>query len=104
MDSYVYVIASSPEGPVKVGCSKHPDKRLKQLQTGHSEVLELAYTTAVPAAQVRLMERVIHETNRHRKVHGEWFDLTVENAILEVRCAVMQYGDELETTMRNRTF
>lgn len=96
MESYVYVIASDPAGPVKIGFSKHPEKRLAQLQTGHSETLRLYYFHAMPAECVKLMEKAVHATNRHRKVKGEWFKLSVEDAILEVRHAVIRYSDNLE--------
>lgn len=96
MLSYVYVIASDPAGPVKIGFSKHPEKRVTQLQTGHSETLRLYYYHSLPAESVKLMEKAVHATNRHRKVKGEWFNLSVEDAILEVRHAVIRYADNLE--------
>lgn len=96
MNSYVYVIASDPAGPVKLGSSKHPEKRVKQLQTGHSEQLRLYYFHSIPAENVKLMEKAVHEVNRHNRIKGEWYNLSVEDAILEVRHAVIRYSENLE--------
>ncbi|RYE93391.1 MAG: GIY-YIG nuclease family protein [Oxalobacteraceae bacterium] len=91
--SFIYVIAASPEGPCKVGLSKHPDKRLRQLQTGHPVRLTLHHTLAVDVQKVALLERIIHKTIGYRKTHGEWFDMSVEDAIGEVEFAMIRYGD-----------
>lgn len=96
MDSYVYVIAADAAGAVKIGFSKHPEKRLKQLQTGHSGELRLYYHHPLPVENVKLIERAIHDLNRHKRVKGEWFDMSVEDAILEVKHAVIRYSEHIE--------
>jgi hypothetical protein len=95
VESYVYILAASAHGPVKIGFSKHPELRLRQLQTGHAEALTLYHKE--PISQPRLLEKAIHAANRHRRVNGEWFDLTVEEGVLEVRHAVIRYSDEIDT-------
>ena len=40
---YIYVIKNN-DNYVKIGVSKHPIKRLKQLQTGNQSKLELLFT------------------------------------------------------------
>lgn len=95
MISYIYVIAARPEGPCKIGLSVTPEKRLRKLQTGHPERLHLFHQMQVDTPKVALLERIIHKTVRYRRAHGEWFTLSVEDAIGEVEFALIRYGDEV---------
>ena len=70
-DDALYFIQSSKTGMIKVGRSKNPDKRLKQLQTGNSNTLRLIASFD----GLGWMERTVHnrlERWRTRQ-NGEWF-------------------------------
>jgi hypothetical protein len=95
-DKFVYVIAAQ-DGPVKIGFSAHPEKRLKELQTGHAEPLFLHHTEPVAADKAYLIEQLIHADNRHRRLRGEWFRLNVEDAVAEIQFAVIRYSENLPT-------
>jgi hypothetical protein len=82
--SFLYIIAASPEGPVKLGFSADPRKRLKQLQTGSVHVLALHHTEEVDDSRVKIAERALHKLLGHRRLKGEWFSLSVEEAVFEV--------------------
>jgi hypothetical protein len=86
---YIYVIASSTNGPSKIGISEKPSKRLKQLQTGHAEKLFLYHSEAVENA--RLYEGLFHKNLNHKRTHGEWFDLNVEDAIAHIQFTLIEY-------------
>jgi hypothetical protein len=88
---FLYVISASEEGPVKLGISIHPEKRLKQLQTGHAQKLRLFHTEAVNKSNGRLFEGLLHKDINHLRTHGEWFDLNVENAIGHLRFTLIEY-------------
>lgn len=94
MESFVYVIAPSPEGPVKIGFSADPHRRLRQLQTGYPGVLTLHHFQPFCEDRAPLMEKIIHQTIAFKRKKGEWFDLTVEEAVSEVDFALIRYGDE----------
>ncbi len=89
METYLYVIAESYEGPVKIGYSAQPEKRLKQLQTGASTKLNLCYQQSVKNNEAKRIERMIHKTLGYKRSHGEWFNLSVEEAIIEVQFGLM---------------
>lgn len=79
-DHWVYVIADVSSGkftgPVKVGISGNPTKRLKQIQTSCPFKVEIAYLFACPARDIaETIERSFHDTQRHHLSHGEWFKL-----------------------------
>lgn len=70
-DMYVYAIRESESGRVKVGISRNPETRLKQLQTGNSQHLELvAYRKAENRYQD---EAATHQLLGDCHVRGEWF-------------------------------
>ncbi len=104
---YIYVICEQTEAvtPVKIGFSANPEKRLRQLQTGHATPLTLFHQEEVPAQNVRALERAIHQELRHRKSRGEWFNLTPEDAVCEIKHALIRYGDidDLAGRLRSRT-
>lgn len=82
--SFLYVIAASEIGPVKLGLSIQPEKRVRQLQTGSALPLKIFHTEEIDDALVKAAESALHRLLSHRRLKGEWFDLTVEQAISEV--------------------
>ena len=93
--TFLYVICEQveTETPVKIGFSVEPEKRVKQLQTGHSKPLVLFYKEAVLPDKVRALERIIHKTLARYKTSGEWFSLLPDEAVAEIRHAIIRYGD-----------
>jgi hypothetical protein len=101
----MYVIAphnNSTTGPVKLGISVDPERRLTQLQTGHHERLRLFHTEPVPSDRARLYERLLHRDVGHKRSHGEWFHLNVEDAIAQITFTLIQYDlvDNLSEKVR----
>lgn len=73
-DSYVYFIKAEGLNRVKIGISKNPEERLKQLQIGSPFKLSLIATTP---GNIEL-ERSLHNKFSHIICDGEWFHLTME--------------------------
>lgn len=70
-DMYVYAIKNTSTGNIKLGISKNPEQRLKQLQTGCDGKLELvAYRKADNGYSDELQ---LHTENEQHAIHGEWF-------------------------------
>lgn len=88
--SYIYIIGSN-SSPYKIGFSKEPQKRLKSLQTGHPFKLSLLYTKEVSDQEVKNIEKQIHRVIGYKKSNGEWFNISLEEAISEVNFAVIRY-------------
>lgn len=66
-DNYVYLIDGG--WAVKIGVAKDPAKRLRLLQTGSAEQLQLV--AAIPGTAE--LERELHELFSGDRVRGEWF-------------------------------
>jgi predicted GIY-YIG superfamily endonuclease len=94
METFVYIIAASPDGPVKIGYSKQPETRLKQLQTGHSEELHLYHTLSFERERAKLIERMMHKTLSLSRRTGEWFAIKVEDAMAELEFARIRYEED----------
>lgn len=78
-DMYVYAIREKESGNIKLGISRDPQKRMKQLQIGNSQELELV---ALRKADNRFKdERKLHLENNDSHIHGEWFSPEAVNAI-----------------------
>jgi hypothetical protein len=68
---FVYYIMEVDTGNVKIGVSKNPESRLKQLQTGNSSRLELIKTEQYQDAHAE--EKRLHFANSDKHIQGEWF-------------------------------
>lgn len=73
MSSFVYVIRNTKSKAVKIGKANNPVKRLKTLQTGSLDKLEIAYimSTNNPFK----VEKVLHNIFGAFRKGGEWFEL-----------------------------
>ena len=77
--SYVYLIQNTVTGAVKIGSSKHPQKRLKQLQTGNSDKLKIIHLIKCERIPVIKVERQIQKWFRCQRLQGEWRKLSQED-------------------------
>lgn len=71
--SKVYFIGTELRvgGKIKVGVSRHPERRLRQLQTAHPEPLQIFAT--VPGDKND--EQKYHRRWSRRRLNGEWFTI-----------------------------
>ncbi len=71
-DLFVYAIREQDTGHLKLGISKDPEERLRQLQIANSSRLEIV---AIRPAPNRFSdEAAIHKLVGQYHIHGEWFD------------------------------
>jgi hypothetical protein len=74
-DVYVYTIKEVDSGNIKIGISKDPYQRLKQLQIGNSSKLLLV--TQYKADNRYKDEKIEHVKNKVYNIHSEWFKSNV---------------------------
>ena len=80
-DLYVYAIRNTTTGNIKLGISRDPHERVKQLQTGNDCKLELV---AYKRAENRFEDEVsIHRHASPYHIHGEWFDEGVNKMLIK---------------------
>lgn len=66
-EKIVYFIQQGEYGPVKIGSTKNPKKRLYLLQYGNPDPLFLRATL------LNVAEKSLHERFGHLLIRGEWF-------------------------------
>ncbi len=66
----LYIIQSDKSGMIKIGRSKDPNKRLKQLQTGNPNKLKLIASFK----DMGWREKLLHERLSEWSEQGEWFN------------------------------
>lgn len=91
--SYIYVIGTD-KPPFKVGISKNPERRLKNLQTGFPHKLKLHIKKPTEVTKVRQLETIIHRNIDNFKTNGEWFDIELATLLLEIDFALIRYEDD----------
>ncbi len=76
---FVYLISNNLN-QYKIGISKNPKRRIKELQTGNDNNLMLInqYKSEKYYKQI---ETALHNTYKYCNVLNEWFELTNEQAI-----------------------
>ena len=79
-DQFVYIIKNPFTNFIKIGISKHVDKRVKELETGAGCELELVYTSML-CTNSREIESELHKRYKHLNKFKEWFSI---NNIQEV--------------------
>ena len=76
---YIYLIQSQEDGYYKIGVSKHPNKRIKQLNTGNSSELKLIESYKTDLAHQ--IERALQRRFSHMRKEGEWFEMSVNEEV-----------------------
>lgn len=86
---YIYLVKCGEY--FKIGIAADPAARLRGLQTGSAEPLELM--RAVECVDARNAEAFLHHEFRKKKHRGEWFKLASEDILkFDRRCAVAQHN------------
>lgn len=77
--SYVYIIEAEGQGLYKIGRSKDPDRRLRELQA--SSAFPLIPRATAHCQRPLLVERSLHRCFADCRQHGEWFKLRAGDAV-----------------------
>jgi len=71
----VYFARTKSSGAVKIGVSKEPEQRVKELQTGNPMEIEVILTTTPPEGHTALeWEQGLQKLCQSYKMNGEWFE------------------------------
>lgn len=92
-EKFVYVIKSEDD-QIKLGLSGDPKARRQNLQTGSPFPLALFHIEPCSPSQVRTVEKLAKKMLYDRRINGEWFNCTAEQAIEVVRQAAKNTNDK----------
>lgn len=91
----IYLISDGDK--YKIGISKNPYKRLKQLQTGHPKTLKLIkifHFKSHDKLTERIMEKRIHYLLRQfrTRYNGEWFYFRDYSQLIEIITEILNHS------------
>lgn len=88
----VYVMEAPPL--VKVGITKEPRGRVKQLQTGNGQIVRMYWYRWMDGADARKLELEFHREHKGGvgHAHGEWYYLSPAGAVDRVTQKIRQLG------------
>jgi len=89
----MFIYAIGTEDKQKIGVAGDPNHRLSALQTGNPEKLTIHQVIEVDDDMVFKFEKYIHKENNHKRLHGEWFEMS----IVEVTSLMTYYDIMMET-------
>lgn len=91
MTTYLYAIGH-PNGPVKIGISHSPERRLSEFQTACPFPISVLHAEPCESRQVAFSDEAFaHRFFSEHRLWGEWFDVTGNMAIDCVKATVV-YG------------
>jgi len=79
---FIYLLKSEENGYYKIGKSVNPDKRIKTLQTGNPEKIDLIFKVKILNKFSNRIESALHSQYSYLNKNGEWFDLSLEDELL----------------------
>src|SRR4051794_20111529 len=86
----IYVMRSSA-GPVKIGIASNVGKRLLSIKTGCPFEVQLAHKKEHETASQ--VESLAHSLLSEKRMNGEWFDCSVEDAVIAIEQAIEMLAD-----------
>jgi len=97
MSEYVYIIMNTGFTNIcKIGISKNPKQRLRNLQTGNSNKLKLIFILLVNKnIKSSAVELVIHNYFKEKNlwIQGEWFEFQNEDQIVKLAETMLTVGE-----------
>ena len=96
-EAWLYIVRSG-EYFIKIGIAGDVDKRIKALQIGNPELLQLWAAFKSTRSFVKELEEYMHEELESWKVHGEWFEL--EDEPIEILRDIVEVNKEFISDVR----
>jgi Meiotically Up-regulated Gene 113 (MUG113) protein len=93
----VYFVIDRSSSQIKIGRSEHVRRRVRTLQTGNPNPLELMGW--IPSEDDTSMERTLHNRYDAKRGNGEWFSITQDEVLRELKRAygfIPKKGDTFE--------
>lgn len=84
---HIYIFENTLFPIVKIGMSDNPAKRLTTIESASGFPLKLAYEST-PVIRPGIVEALIHKKLKEYRQKGEWFTLSVAEAIKEIELII----------------
>lgn len=92
----IYAFCSRPEGPVKIGISRDPEKRRHYVARPEKHArLKCFYRQPLTTAAARRAEQLAHTILADNRIGGEWFSVSAETARSAILDAISRLPEYL---------
>tara|TARA_B100002019_G_scaffold291356_1_gene311314 strand:+ start:10978 stop:11289 length:312 start_codon:yes stop_codon:yes gene_type:complete len=91
LSQHLYIIQSDKTGSLKIGRSKDPEKRLKQLQTGSPYSLRLILIIENSGHMEKQLHNHLKRYKERRR--GEWFDFECAGSLPDWICEMINWDE-----------
>ena len=95
--SVVYFVKHKFMKPIKIGYSNNLKMRLQDLKCASPYGLEIIGT--IPTYNAQYLEKIIHERLKNRRLNGEWFDISHEEAVDIIKESDNSYDDRVQRAL-----
>jgi len=85
----IYIFKNTLFPIIKIGMSDNPSKRITTIECASGFPLELVYESE-PILRPQVTEKLIHRLLKDYNTRGEWFEVSVEEAIKVINKAVSE--------------
>ncbi len=89
---FVYVIGGRSTSK-KIGIATDPSRRLKAIQSGNSKVVSVLHSREVDLSVAGMIEAHAHWVLKDHRESGEWFRVSLEQAIAAIDAAISADGN-----------
>ncbi len=89
--THIYVIGAS-ENLKKIGITRNPPGRLRNLQTANPAKLQLEYLKQCEEHEAVRLEREVHKRFSADRLAGEWFAINAETAVVGIESVAVELG------------
>lgn len=89
--SFLYIIGNIEHSIFKIGYSKNPYHRIKNLQTGNPIPLKVLWSQELNEQNIKFLEKEVHKLLSYKRTNGEWFNENVENIIKDLKYLIIKH-------------
>lgn len=88
----IYVMEASPV--IKVGFSRSPKVRVKNIQTSNGQLVRMYWYRWLDGPNAKKLEKAFHDLHRGRPghSHGEWYYYSAADAVVKIEQLIRQSG------------
>lgn len=99
--NYIYLMQSLENSYYKIGVSKSPNSRIKQLNTGNPSPIKLI--ESYPTEMAYKIEKILHRKYAYAKIKNkEWFDLSIAEEVSFINnCQIIENNLKLLIELGN---
>lgn len=99
---YIYLMESIRDYDTiyKIGYSKNPNKRIKNIQTGNDGLVKII--EVFETKHGKKLETFLHNLYSHKRKNMEWFDLNIDDInLFQINCSKIENSLDIFSKLKS---